>query len=134
MHIDTPEARIVTLEARIKEQDQTIEDLRKSISAMHGTRANQIEDVTNIIKDALSSYVSEDTLVSIAEALDIVLTKTLHVTTTTTHSGTVEVPFYMDTEDLESCIEPGDMEMSHPVIYSEFYHVETTVEVEEVSM
>jgi len=134
MHIDTPEARIATLEARIKEQDQTIEDLRKSISAMHGTRANQIEDVTNIIKDALSSYVSEDTLVSIAEALDIVLTKTLHVTTTTTHSGTVEVPFYMDNEDLESCIEPGDMDVSHPVIYGEFYHVETSLEIEEVSM
>ena len=134
MHIDTPEARVATLEARIKEQDQTIDDLRKSINNMHNVRASQIEDVTAIIKDALNSYLNSDTLVSIAEALDIVLTKTLHVTTTTIHSGTVEVPFYMDNEDVESCIEPGDMDVSHPVIYGEFYHVETTVEVEEVSM
>ena len=134
MHIDTPESRVATLEARIKEQDQTLDDLRKSINNMHNVRASQIEDVTTIIKDALNSYVSEDTLVSIAEALDIVLTKTLHVTTTTIHSGTVEVPFYMDNEDVESCIEPGDMDFSHPVIYDEFYHVETSVEVEEVSM
>ena len=134
MHIDTPEARVATLEARIKEQDQTIDDLRKSINNMHNVRASQIEDVTAIIKDALNSYLNSDTLVSIAEALDIVLTKTLHVTTTTIHSGTVEVPFYMDNEDVESCIEPGDMDVSHPVIYGEFYHVETSLEIEEVSM
>ena len=134
MHIDTPEARVATLEARIKEQDQTIDDLRKSINNMHNVRASQIEDVTAIIKDALNSYLNSDTLVSIAEALDIVLTKTLHVTTTTIHSGTVEVPFYMDNEDVESCIEPGDMDVSHPVIYGEFYHVETNLEIEEVSM
>ena len=134
MHIDTPESRVATLEARIKEQDQTIDDLRKSINNMHNVRASQIEDVTAIIKDALNSCLNSDTLVAIAEALDIVLTKTLHVTTTTIHSGTVEIPFYMDNEDVESCIEPGDMDVSHPVIYGEFYHVETTVEVEEVSM
>jgi len=69
---------------------------------MYVRLTNQIDNVATIIKDAIiADDVDVDTLKSIAEELNIALTREVRIKMTITASGTATVPIDFDLDDID---------------------------------